>query len=154
MVESRLSNLFIDNTFLEDNLCTSVINDHPCVKNILTVLVNHISDNMRETESNKEQIVQTIEILANQLSKNHEVLNTNQLEIKLLKDELTQMKMNSYSDVNSNVRNVNIDQEDNLLHTANRYKEKISWYNRDKKRPSIANSTLVSQFDRIIVTII
>ena len=154
MVESRLSNLFIDNTFLEDNLCTSIINDHPCVKNILAVLVNHISDNMIEIESNKEKIVQTIEILANQLSKNQEVLNTNQLEIKLLKAELTQMKMNSYSDVNSNVRNINIDQEDNLLYTENQNKEKIPWHNRDKKRHRIVNSTLVSQFDWIIVTII
>ena len=154
MVESRLSNLFVDNTFLEDDLCTSIINGHPCVKNILTVLENHITDNIREIELNKETFFETIEVLTKQLSKNQEVLDTNQLEIKLLKTEITQMKMDSYSDVNSIVRNVNIDQEDNLLHTATRNKEKTPWHNRDKKRHSIENSTLVSHFDRIIVTII
>ena len=145
MVESRLSNLSIDNTFLEDTLCTSIFNDHPCVKNILTVLVNHITDNMRKIESNKEKIFETIEILRNQLRKNQEVQDTNQLEIKLLKAQLTRMKMILYSDVNSKERNVNIDQEESLLHTTNRNKEKLTWYDSDKKRNSIVNSTQVSQ---------
>ena len=146
MVESRLSNLFIDNTFLEDDLCTSVINDHPCVKNILTVLVNHISDNIREMRLTKERNLETIEILVNQLSKNQEVLDTNQHEIKLLKAELKQMKINRYIETNSKVSDANFDGNLHFLHARSQNKEKLSWLNGDKKKPIIENSTLVSDF--------
>ena len=102
MVETSLPNLFTDQTFMEDNMCSSIINEHPCVKNILSVLVNHISDNVREIKLSKEKNLETIEILANQLKKNQdiiqknqdiieknqEVIENNKYEIKLLKAEL------------------------------------------------------------------
>ena len=69
MVEPSITNLFTDHTFVDDNLCSSIIHDHPCVKNILTVLVNHISDNIREMKLFKERNYKTIELLVNQLRK-------------------------------------------------------------------------------------
>ena len=139
MFESSLTNLFADHTFEDDNLCSSIIHDHPCVKNILTVLVNHISDSIREIKIVKEKNYETIEILVNQLRKN-------QYEIKLLKEELKQMKINTYIQTNSKVRDANLDRKPHLLHTASQNKKKLSWLNRVEKKKIIGNSTLVIDF--------
>ena len=144
--EPSLTNLFADHTFVDDDLCSSIISNHPCVKNILTVLVNHISDNIREMRLTKERNLETIEILVNQLSKNQEVLDTNQHEIKLLKAELKQMKINRYIETNSKVSDANFDGNLEFLHARSQNKEKLSWLNGDKKKPIIENSTLVSDF--------
>ena len=147
MIEGpSLTNLFADHTFVDDDLCSSIISNHPCVKNILTVLVNHISDNIREMRLTKERNLETIEILVNQLSKNQEVLDTNQHEIKLLKAELKQMKINRYIETNSKVSDANFDGNLEFLHARSQNKEKLSWLNGDKKKPIIENSTLVSDF--------
>ena len=139
MVESSLTYLFTDHTFADDNLCSSIINDHPCVKNILTVLVNHISDNIREIEIVKERNYETYEILFNQLRKN-------QYEIKLLKAELKQMKINTYVETNSKARDSNLDRKPHLLHTTSQNKEKLGLLNGVEKKQNIGNSTLVSDF--------
>ena len=146
IVGPSLTNLFADHAFVDDDLCSSIISNHPCVKNILTVLVNHISDNIREMRLTKERNLETIEILVNQLSKNQEVLDTNQHEIKLLKAELKQMKINRYIETNSKVSDANFDRNLHFLHARSQNKEKLSWLNGDKKKPIIENSTLVSDF--------
>ena len=146
MVESSLINLFADHTFVDDDLCSSIINDHPCVKNILAVLVNHISDNIRETKLNKERNSETIDILANQLRKNQEVLDSNQHEIKLLKEELKQLKINTNMKKNFKVRDENLNRKPHLLHTTRQNKEKFRWLKEDENRQIIGNSSQVSYF--------
>ena len=146
MVESSLTNLFADHMFVDDDLCSSIINDHPCVKNILTVLVNHISDNIREIKLNKERNSETIEILVNQLRKNQEDLDTNKHEIKLLKEELKQMKISTYMENNFKVRDENLNKKPHLLHTTRHNKKKFRWLKEDENRQIIENSTLVSYF--------
>ena len=144
MVEPSITNLFTDHTFVDDNLCSSIIHDHPCVKNILSVLVNHISDNIREIKLVKERNYETIEILVNQLRRNQEDLDTNQYEIKLLKAELKQMKINTYIETNSEVRDVNLERKSHFLHTTNQNEEKLRLPNGVEKKKIIGNSTLVS----------
>ena len=104
MSETSLQNLFADQTFVNDDLCSSVINNHPCVKNVLSVLVNHISNNVREIELSKERNLETIEILANQLKKsqeiivkNQDVIENNQYRIKLLEAKLKYFEMYIHS---------------------------------------------------------
>ena len=60
--ETNLPSLFTDQSFVEDDFCASVINDHPCVKNVLSVLVNHINDNLQEIRSIRERNIETIEM--------------------------------------------------------------------------------------------
>ena len=182
MSETSLQNLFTDQTFVNDGLCSSVINDHPCVKNVLSVLVNHISNNVREIEISKEKNLETIEILAKQLKKNQEIIvknqneivknqdklaksekiiennqkiiENNQYKIKLLEAKLKFFEMNNYPETNSNSHNINLDKNDNWYHTTNQKREKLSLQEGDKMRHGIANSTMVSFFDWIILKMI
>ena len=153
MVESNLSTLFTDHTFVEDDICSSIIIDHPCVKNILTVLVNHISYNVREIKSTKEKSLETFEILANQIMKNQEIIiknqgivKDNQYEIKLLKTELKQLKMKTYHESSSEHLNANLNNKNNWLHRPNQSREIFRRHTGDGNRYIIENSTHVSFF--------
>ena len=151
VIESSLSNLFTNHTFVEDDICSSVIIDHPCVKNILTVLVNHISYNVREIRSCKEKSLEIFEILAKQIMKNQEIImknqevvKANQNEIKLLKTELKQLKMKTYLESNSTQRDTNFNDKNNWLHTTNKAKENFHNHIGDGIRHIIENSKPVS----------
>ena len=158
MSETSLQNLFADQTFVNDDLCSSVINNHPCVKNVLSVLVNHISNNVREIELSKERNLETIEILANQLKKsqeiivkNQDVIENNQYRIKLLEAKLKYFEMNNYPETSSNRGDINSDKNNNWYHTTNHNSEKSYSKKGDNMRHVIGNSTMVSQFEWMIV---
>ena len=153
MVETSLPNLFTDQTFMEDNMCSSIINEHPCVKNILSVLVNHMSDNVREIKLSKEKNLETIEILANQLKKNQDIIETNQeviennkFEIKLLKAELKQLKMNSDPGTHSKSHFIDLKKSSLWYDTNNHDKKQLSWHEGAETGYIVSNSTMVSHF--------
>ena len=86
-----IASIFTDDTFIDDDICSSTINDHPCVKNVLAVLVDHINlnmqrirvleeDRLKETKEN-EQKIKMIEDLLAQQKVNEEKLNSVQNEL-------------------------------------------------------------------------
>ena len=86
-----LSSIFTDDTFVDDDICSSIINEHPCVKNVLGVLVDHINDNLQRIKANDRRT----KLLEEKLQQNEENLNIlqNKLsnkvnEIKLLENKL------------------------------------------------------------------
>ena len=55
--------IFADDTFVSDDICSNIINEHRCVKNVLGVLVDHINNNLQKiteieyrTKLNEENI--------------------------------------------------------------------------------------------------
>ena len=46
--DNQISSLFTDNTFVNDDTCSDIINEHSCVKNVLGVLVNFINSNLQK----------------------------------------------------------------------------------------------------------
>ena len=147
MSETSLQNLLTDQTVVKDELCSSVIDNHPCVKNALSVLMNHISYNVREIELSKEKNLETIEILANQLKNNQEIIENNQYEIRLLKDKLKHFEMSYYQETNSNSHDINSDRSNNWYHTKNQNSAKTNLHKQDKMRHVNGNSTMVSHFE-------
>ena len=75
--DSFLSSIFTDDTFVDDKICSTVINEHPCVKNLLRVLVDHININLRRIKENELQT----NLLEEKLHQNQEKLDL--LQIKL-----------------------------------------------------------------------
>ena len=43
LAEKNLPSIFTDDAFVNDDICSSVINEHPCVKNILEVIVHKMN---------------------------------------------------------------------------------------------------------------
>ena len=41
--QTALPTIFTDEAFVDDDICSMIINEHPCVKNVLSVLVDHIN---------------------------------------------------------------------------------------------------------------
>ena len=46
--DNQISSLFTDNTFVKDETCAEIINEHSCVKNVLGVLVDFINSNLQK----------------------------------------------------------------------------------------------------------
>ena len=160
MSETSLQDLFADQTFVNDDLCSTVINNHPCVKNVLSVLVNQLSNNVREIELSKERNLETIEILANQLKKNQEIIvknqdrlakseqiiENNQYEIKFLKAKLKYFEMSYSPKTSLNSHDMELGQNSNWYSTANQSSENSNLHKVDKIRQGAGNSTMVSHF--------
>ena len=145
VAETNLPSLFTDHSFVEDDFCSSVINDHPCVKNVLSVLVNHINDNLQEIKSIRERNIETIETLANQLKINEEIIDRNQYEIKLLKVELRQLKMKQYPETLSVPNDINLRKESNVYHFNQNWGES-SWHQGHNAGSFPGNATMVRFF--------
>ena len=159
IAETSLPSLFTDQTFVEDEFCSSTINEHPCVKNILSVLVNHISDNLQEIKLIKEVNKETIELLAKQIKKNQEIqdefkknqeqyrrhIETNQYRIKLLEHKLKHLEMNQYLETNSIPSDISANDKSKFSITSQKQNNsrRNSMYEKDN---FIGNSTKVSCF--------
>ena len=152
MAETSLPSLFTDQTFVDDEFCSSTINEHPCVKNILSVLVNHISDNVQEIKLIKEINSQTVELLAKQIKKNQEIQDefkknqeTNQYEIKLLKHKLKHLEMKQLLEINSIPSDISVNEKWKSSIT-NQNQNNSSRHGKHEKDNFIGNSTKVSCF--------
>ena len=90
-----LSSIFTDDTFVDDDICSSIINEHPCVKNVLGVLVDHINDNLQRIKLNEHRT----KFLENKLQQNEENLDIlqNKLSIKVNEIKLLENKLHDLS---------------------------------------------------------
>ena len=102
---------------INDDVCSSVIIEYSCVKNLLTVLVDRINENMQEIESLKLRISRHEKILKEKILKNekhtqnseynHLIANDNDQEIKVMNSEikklvlLEQLKSQSMTNVDA-----------------------------------------------------
>lgn len=68
---------------VKDDVCSSIINEYPCVKNVLIVLTNHINENIQEIEALKQQN-REYKHLSEMASNNGQEINSIKLEIKRL----------------------------------------------------------------------
>ena len=157
MAETSLPSLFTDQTFVDDEFCSSTINEHPCVKNILSVLVNHISvqetkiqDNVQEIKLIKEVNKETIELLAKQIKKNQEIQDefkknqeTNQYRIKLLEHKLKHLEMNQFLETNSISSDISANEKSKLSITS-QSQSNSRRNDMHEKENFIGNSTKVS----------
>ena len=78
--QTGISSIFTDETFVNDDICSSAINDHPCVKNVLAVLVDHINLNMQRIRVLEEQKL--------------EETKDNEQKMKIIEELLAERKMN------------------------------------------------------------
>ena len=110
LAENNLQSIFTDDAFVSDDICSSVINEHPCVKNILEVLVKEInllkitSNEMKISShemkiSSDEKIQKVDEQLKREMSENKQLnehlkreLSESKREIKFLKRQLKRLK--------------------------------------------------------------
>ena len=56
LAEKNLPSIFTDDAFVNDDICSSVINEHPCVKNILEVVVHEISQLKISSSENLQKV--------------------------------------------------------------------------------------------------
>ena len=80
-----LSSILTDESFVDDDICSTIINEHPCVKNILGVMVDLINSNLQGMKEDKIQIQQQVDTLADKLQ---EVTMTN----KRLKRKISKLE--------------------------------------------------------------
>lgn len=68
--DNQISTFLTDTTFVNDDVCSEIINEHSCVKNVLGVLVDFINSNLQKI---------------NELDRKFDIL---QLENKMLENKL------------------------------------------------------------------
>ena len=59
--QTALPSMFTDEAFVEDDICSMIINEHPCVKNVLGVLVDHINQNLQRIQVVEEEVKELME---------------------------------------------------------------------------------------------
>ena len=59
--QTVLPSMFTDEAFVEDDICSIIINEHPCVKNVLGVLVDHINQNLQRLQVIEEETKELME---------------------------------------------------------------------------------------------
>ena len=123
--EIGFSSLITDEAFANDDFCSTAISNHFCVKNILSVLVEHINDNLQEIRKLKENEqrlksleysyaellverkinAEKFEYLQNQLEKQKQEINSLKLKKKDIsrqnrkhKPKLNKLESNHFSD--------------------------------------------------------
>ena len=57
--QTALPTIFTDEAFVDDDICSMIINEHPCVKNVLGVLVDHINQNLQRIQLIEENTKET-----------------------------------------------------------------------------------------------
>ena len=93
-----LSSILTDDSFVDDDICSTIINEHPCVKNILGVMVDLINSNLQGMKEDKIQMQQQVDTLADKLQ---EVTMTN----KRLKRKINNLETKHHSKLSSNQNN-------------------------------------------------
>ena len=85
--QTVLPTIFTDKAFVADDICSLIINEHPCVKNALSVLVDHINQNLQRIQFNEvkaKEEKQTLESKfleeRNYHEKNYKILESKFLE--------------------------------------------------------------------------
>ena len=93
--QTALPTIFTDKAFVADDICSLIINEHPCVKNALSVLVDHINQNLQriqfdEIEAKEEQKLLESKLLEER--KSHEIdYNTLQNDLEEMRNNLAEM---------------------------------------------------------------
>ena len=73
--QTVLPTIFTDKAFVADDICSLIINEHPCVKNALSVLVDHINQNLERIQFNEVKAKEEQKVLESKFleeRKNHE----------------------------------------------------------------------------------
>lgn len=93
--QTALPTIFTDKVFVADDICSLIINEHPCVKNALSVLVDHINQNLQRIQFNKIEAKEERKVLESKLleeRKTHEKnYNTLRNDFEEIQNSLTEM---------------------------------------------------------------
>ena len=93
--QTALPTIFTDTVFVADDICSLIINEHPCVKNALSVLVDHINQNLQRIQFNEATAKEEQKVLESKLleeRKNHEKnYNTLRNDFEEMRNSLTEM---------------------------------------------------------------
>ena len=116
------SSLITDEAFANDDFCSTAISNHFCVKNILSVLVEHINNNLQKLKENEQRLksleysyaellverkinAEKFEYLQNQLEKQKQEINSLENKQKNIsrqnrkhKNKLNELESHHFSD--------------------------------------------------------
>ena len=88
--QTALPTIFTDKAFVSDDICSLIINEHPCVKNVLGVLVDHINQNLQRIQLYEQAAIETQKIKDQKLDALR--LKLELLEYKFLDERKTHEK--------------------------------------------------------------
>ena len=126
-----LSSILTDESFVDDDICSTIINEHPCVKNILGVMVDLINSNLQGMKEDKIQMQQKVDTLADKLQ---EVTTTN----KRLKRKINKLERKNHSKSSS--------YQNNFLNSFFETSEKSHWKKGNDVDIKMDNLTVVRSF--------
>ena len=126
--EVDFSSLITHEAFANDDFCSTAISSHFCVKNILSVLVEHINDNLQEIKNSK-------------------------LEIRKLKENEQRLKSLEYSYAELLVeRKINAEKFEYLQNQLEKQKQEINSFEHKQKdisRQNRKHKTKVNELESI-----
>ena len=156
LAEKNLPSIFTDDAFVGDDVCSSVINDHPCAKNILEVLVQKINLLEIKSNENQENYQITKTKLEEEISHSKLEIESSKREIKLLKIQVKKSRLEKYSKPGA-FENAGNEEKTYTFddHIKAYFKEfsKINWFDIDDTKNEIDNTTIV-RYDSYITFIL
>jgi len=139
--QTALPTIFTDKAFVSDDICSLIINEHPCVKNVLGVLVDHINQNLQRIQLNEEEAKETQKVKDQKLDELK--LKLELLESKFLDERETHEK--SIDILRSDLKDT-VDQNKLLKTEVDYLKSKFHWkgdFSRYKKRRIMIFHTII-----------
>ena len=95
--QTALPTIFTDEAFVDDDICSMIINEHPCVKNVLGVLVDHINQNLQRIQLIEKDTKETKNVLQSKIKE--------LLLAQTFKDQKLEVSHSETKDIVNNLQN-------------------------------------------------
>ena len=95
--QTALPTIFTDEAFVDDDICSMIINEHPCVKNVLGVLVDHINQNLQRIQLIEKDTKETKNVLQSKIKE--------LLLAQTFKDQKLEVSHSETKDIVKNLQN-------------------------------------------------
>ena len=172
--QTALPTIFTDEAFVDDDVCSMIINEHPCVKNVLSVLVDHINQNLQRIQLIEENTKETKNDLHSKIkelllaqtfkdqklevshSETKDLVNNlkNKLEgtliqNKMLRNDIRELKLKLQSKeefARTNAKEKDSDPNNVKLQSFIDNLSGSNWFQKNDKRLKVDNSSVVGEY--------
>ena len=142
LAEKNLPSIFTDDAFVNDDICSSVINEHPCVKNILEVVVHEIN----QLKISSSENLQKVGVLKEHQEKLKRELSESKRQIKFLEKQLKTLELEEQTNPEFMINTApkeNPHQYEDYFNTIFEKFNNLNWLDMDNIMDKVDNTTMV-----------
>ena len=172
--QTALPTIFTDEAFVDDDICSMIINEHPCVKNVLGVLVDHINQNLQRIQLIEKDTKETKNVLQSKIkelllaqtfkdqklevshSETKDIVNNLQnklegtlIQNKMLRNDIRELKLKLQSKeefAQTNAKEKNSNPNNFQLQSFRDNLSGSNWFQKNDKRLKVDNSSVVGEY--------